>query len=76
MFFKSYKKLVSIEGMKCNGCANHIKEALLSIDGVKKVNVEFESKTAVIVSKSVIDDSIIESKITELGKSVNYIKEV
>lgn len=38
-----------IEGMSCNACANTATKALQSIKGAKSVNVNFNSKTAIVM---------------------------
>ncbi len=45
------KQVVSIEGMKCEHCAAHMKEAFEKIDGVKECKVDLEKKEAVVKSK-------------------------
>ena len=37
--FNSYKKIIRVEGMTCEHCANRVKNAFCDIDGVKKVKV-------------------------------------
>ncbi len=35
-----------IDGMSCNGCASNIKNMISEFNGVKNVNVNFDSKSA------------------------------
>ena len=42
---------IFIEGIKCAGCANTVKEKFESIEGVDTVSVDLESKRAVVISK-------------------------
>ncbi|MEG1798527.1 MAG: cation transporter, partial [Clostridium sp.] len=46
------KKKISIEGMSCGHCVNHVKEALSELPGVTSVDVSLESKSAVLESSS------------------------
>ena len=73
MFGKKIKYEVIIEGMKCENCAKHTKEALLSIKDISKVEVDLKNKKAIISSKKEIDNTMIKNTIEELGYSVNSI---
>lgn len=46
------KQEVSIEGMKCEHCAAHMKEAFEKVDGVKDCKVDLEKKVAIVKSKN------------------------
>jgi copper chaperone CopZ len=39
-----------ITGMTCGGCVRHVKDALLSIPGVREANVDLEAESAIIVA--------------------------
>lgn len=39
---------IEVENLKCNGCANTIKNKLMSIDGVTNVEVNKETETVVV----------------------------
>ncbi len=41
--------ILAIEGMTCEGCAVHIKKALLEVDGVKAANVSYGEKAAHVI---------------------------
>ena len=69
------EKRILIEGMKCSGCANRVNNALKSIKGIKKVNVNLEEKYADIVYKKDIDNEVLTSTITELGFKVTGIED-
>ena len=46
------EKLLKIEGMSCNHCVNHVKEALEGLDGVKEASVSLEkNQERVILDK-------------------------
>jgi copper chaperone len=39
---------VVVENMKCGGCMNSIKTALMTIKGVEKVNIDKDTETIII----------------------------
>lgn len=59
------KKILTIEGMKCNGCADTVLKQLSSIDGVKKATVSLEDKSAVIESQNEVSDLAIHASLAE-----------
>ncbi|MFD1672605.1 heavy-metal-associated domain-containing protein [Agrilactobacillus yilanensis] len=42
------KKLVSIEGMKCDGCVENVTKAFSALNGVNNVEVSLENKNAIV----------------------------
>ena len=48
---KKMTKTLSIEGMMCAHCENHVKQALEALDGVESAAVSHEKKTAVVTLK-------------------------
>ena len=42
------KKVINIEGMSCNHCVAHVKEALEGINGVNVLEVSLDNKNAVV----------------------------
>lgn len=74
--FKKTQQIISIEGMMCEHCSKHVKEALLSISGVKKVTISLEDKNAVITSKEIIDEKILKEKIEEAGYKFINVKQI
>ena len=69
------KKTISIEGMTCNHCVAHVKEALEGLEGVTSVKVKLDKKCASIESKSEVKDEAIKSAIEEAGYNVAKIEE-
>lgn len=65
--FKKINKTIYIEGMKCEGCVNRVKNVLSSIPGVKSCSVSLEDKKADLVLAKDIDDSVFQDKIEALG---------
>lgn len=70
--FKRINKTFFIDGMKCEGCVNRIKNVLSSIPDVKSCFVSLEDKKAELVLNRDIDNSIIVTKIENLGFKVHY----
>ena len=68
------EKRVLIEGMKCGGCANRVKNALSLIKGVKHIDVSLEDKCATFKAKNITNEEI-EKAITELGFKVVSIED-
>ena len=69
------KKTISIEGMSCNHCVAHVKEALVGLEGVTSVKVNLDKKCASIESKLEVKDEAIKSVIEEAGYDVTKIEE-
>jgi copper chaperone len=53
------KKKIRIEGMKCENCAIHVKEALNALEGVTGVDINLSDKYAVIETSKVVSDEAI-----------------
>ncbi|MBQ9390392.1 MAG: heavy-metal-associated domain-containing protein [Synergistaceae bacterium] len=68
------KKTVHVEGMGCEKCVAHVKEALEGLDGVASAEVSLETNTAVVtLSKDVADTAII-AAVDEAGYDVSSIE--
>ena len=63
-------KTIKIDGMQCNHCKMSVEKALNSIEGITKVDVNLENKTATIESQKVIDNNKIKEVIEEAGFKV------
>ena len=70
------KQEVMIEGMKCEHCAAHMKDALESIDGVKSVKVDLKEKKAVVSSKDGISESDAKKAVESCNKTFVSIKDL
>lgn len=64
------KKEVVVEGMKCGGCANTVREKFEAIEGVKSVAIDLENKKAVIESQSIIDNETLVSVLSDTKYAV------
>lgn len=69
-------KKISIEGMSCDHCVNHVKEALSELDGVTNVNVNLDEKSAVLEFLDDVKDEDIKATIDEVGYEVVGIQVV
>jgi copper chaperone len=67
-------KKISIEGMSCQHCVNHVKNALEELDGIRSAKVSLENKSAEIELSHDVDNKIIESAIEEAGYEVTKIQ--
>ena len=72
--FDKKKKIIYNEGMKCNHCAEKVKEALSSITNVKKVKIDLDSNCAVLTYSKIIDDEELKNKIENLDYKVIRIE--
>lgn len=67
-------KKILIEGMSCNHCVNHVKEALEELNGATKATVDLDTKSAVLEASRDIEDEAIKSAIDEAGYDVVNIQ--
>ena len=63
-------KTILIEGMQCNHCKMSVEKALSAIDGITKVEVNLENKSATIEFTKEIEDSKLREVIEEAGFTV------
>lgn len=69
-----FVKTINIEGMQCNHCKMSVEKALNEIDGITKVEVNLEKKTAIIKSNIEISNEEIKSKVSDAGFEIISIK--
>ena len=60
-------KTILIEGMQCNHCKMTVEKVLGTLEGVEKVEVDLESKTATIEISKEVSDSKLKKVIEEAG---------
>ncbi|MFU0824000.1 CopZ family metallochaperone [Clostridium sp.] len=68
------KKRLNIDGMSCNHCVMHVKNALMEVEGVKNVEVNLDKKFAVVEGESLEDSKMI-SAVEDAGYDVLSIEE-
>jgi copper chaperone CopZ len=53
------QKKILVDGMKCENCAKHVKEALMEVNGVTTAEVNLDKKLVIVeTSGDVSDESI------------------
>lgn len=67
------KRKVQIEGMSCNHCVAHVKEALMALNGIEVIEVNLENKYALISGDA--SEQAIKEAIDEAGYDVVSIHE-
>lgn len=69
-FWKKAEVVVRIDGMMCEHCAGHVREALLKLPGVKSVEVSLQEKKATIKSKKPLELALIQKAVEEAGYKI------
>ena len=64
---ESKKIIVNVDGMSCNNCAKHVKNALEGINGVNEAVVSLDDKNAEVSYTGSIDEEAIKESIKEAG---------
>lgn len=64
------KKELTIEGMKCEGCASTVVEKLESIEGVERVAVDLKTKQAIVESQNEIDEAEFNQALSDTNYQV------
>lgn len=62
--------IINVEGMACEGCEKRIQNALLNLDGVKKVVASHTAKTVKVKFENKVTLEEIKEKISDLGFEV------
>ena len=61
---------IKVKGMVCQGCENRVKNALSTIEGLEKVEANYQTGIVTIWAKEELDQSVMEEKIDDLGFEV------
>lgn len=69
------KKIVSIEGMCCDHCANRVEKALSAVHNVVSCDVKLKKNCAVIRSREAVSDDEIKQVVEDAGYKVTAIEE-
>ncbi len=64
------KTILNIEGMSCEHCVKHVKEALEEMAGVHKALVNLEQKTATVEHDESVAIADMRAAIEEVGYEV------
>lgn len=70
------KKKIFVEGMKCGNCANHVKKALNSIEGIKSAEVYLADKYVVIETDKEVSEEAIKLAVNTEKYNVFGIEEI
>lgn len=70
------RKEITIEGMKCEGCANAVKQNFLDVEGVNEVVINLEAKSALIQSDGAVNESELRESLSDTNYSVVGMKEL
>ena len=70
----SMEKLLKIEGMSCNHCVNHVKEALEGLDGVKEASVSLEKNQARVILDKEVSEKSLKDVVKKAGYELTSIK--
>lgn len=62
---KKMEKTVSIEGMKCDGCVNIVKEKFEGIKGIMSVIIDLEKKAATIKSEEELSIDLLKEALAD-----------
>ena len=67
------KEILHVEGMMCNNCAKHVREALEKVAGVASVEVDLAAKTASVTLSSDVSDEALKNAVLEQDYDVTGI---
>ncbi|MFM8553156.1 MAG: heavy-metal-associated domain-containing protein [Acidimicrobiales bacterium] len=62
---------ISVEGMTCQNCVRHVKEAIAEVAGVGSVEVDLDSASATVASDAELDLAAVRHAVEEAGYSVH-----
>ena len=68
------KKYIAIEGMACQGCENHVKKAVESLDFVRQVKVDAKLGCAIVKMPVEVPDEVLQETIENAGYKVKSIE--
>ena len=60
-------KTITIDGMMCDHCRQHVEKALSAIDGVTKADVSLKDKNAVVTLSKDVDEKMLSDAVSEAG---------
>ncbi|MFD1629818.1 heavy-metal-associated domain-containing protein [Pseudopedobacter beijingensis] len=59
------KHTIEVENIKCGGCMNSIRTAIMQMEGVQEVSIDKETETVIIEANSDVESFI--QKLNDLG---------
>ena len=70
---KNMQKTLKIEGMMCEHCVKHVKNALEKVEGVASADVNLKEKSAVVTLTGKVSNEALTAAVTEAGYTVESI---
>ena len=67
------EKKLSVQGMMCQNCVRHVKNALEGLDGVEEAIVDLDAGTAVVKLASDIADDVLVAAVVEEGYEAQIV---
>lgn len=64
------KETLKVTGMSCRNCVRHVREALLSVPGVEKAEVDLQSGNAVVTCRDEVSKEELARSVEEEGYAV------
>jgi copper chaperone CopZ len=76
LYFNVYLEVMkktefNVKGMHCHSCETLVKDELMDMKGVKKVEADFKAGKVTVEADDVVDMNVLKSKIKELGYEVD-----
>ena len=71
---KMMTRKVDVEGMMCQHCVKHVREALEKVEGVESVEVSLEEKAATVVCGPETSDDALRQAVVDAGYEVTGIE--
>lgn len=69
------KKRINVEGMTCNHCVMHVKNALAEVQGVKSVEVNLQGRYAMVELENGVHEEALKAAVEDAGYDVTSITE-
>lgn len=61
---------IKVNGMMCQGCENRVKNSLMTIEGVEKVEADHTAGIVIVTSNDNVAKEMMEEKIDDIGFEV------
>ena len=70
---RTMKKLLKVEGMMCEHCVKHVRDALSGVPGVVSVDVNLKKKGALVECGAEVTNEALAAAVREAGYEVTQI---
>ena len=68
-------KVMTVEGMMCGNCENHVAEALRKVSGVESAKADRTKKEARVQCGAEVSDEVLLKAVTEAGYDASNVRE-